>query len=156
VRLAASGRSGATLSLGAGLMGELAFGRLYLRRAEAAPEPVALDGRTVAQSGRWRIRQSRERAPALQPRDGMTAWFTTAPDVAKAAAPGERIAPLGGRGRRLIVRCFQDARIPRLERAGWPVLLAGDTVVWVPGVCRSSSLVPPAGTEAVRIDVTYE
>ncbi|HEX6645020.1 MAG TPA: tRNA lysidine(34) synthetase TilS [Gemmatimonadales bacterium] len=154
--LAGAGRSGGTVPLGTDWIAEVAFGRLYIRRTLEVPEPVRLGGEGAQAWGRWRFFRTRERAPARQPRDGMTAWFTAAPDLARPPVRGDRIAPLGGSGRRLVVRCFQDARIPRLERAGWPLLTAGDSVVWVPGVCRSSSLVPPAGTEAVRIDVTHE
>ena len=86
----------------------------------------------------------------------MTAWFPGAPITVRASRPGDRIIPLGGPGHRLVVRCFQDARVPRLSRGAWPVLVVGGSVVWVPGVCRAEALVPPAGSEALRVDVTYE
>jgi hypothetical protein len=59
--------------------------------------------------------------------------------------------PLKGHGR-LVVRCFQDARIPHSQRAGWPVLESAGSVVWVPGVCRSDQLLPRPGAEALRVD----
>jgi tRNA(Ile)-lysidine synthase len=68
---------------------------------------------------------------------------------------GERIRPLGGTGRRLLVRCFQDARVPRSRRAAWPVIAGPEGAVWVPGVCRSDALLPEPGTEALRIDAEY-
>jgi hypothetical protein len=54
------------------------------------------------------------------------------------------------------VRCFQDARVPASRRAGWPVVEAGGVVAWVPGVCRTEAMIPPAGSEALRVHVTYD
>jgi tRNA(Ile)-lysidine synthase len=96
-----------------------------------------------------------EPAPLRQERSALTAWFEPAPLVIRPWAAGERIRPLKGRGGRLVVRCFQDARVPRSRRAAWPVLAGSDGLVWLPGVCRSDALLPPAGTEAMRIDAEH-
>jgi tRNA(Ile)-lysidine synthase len=158
LRLAARGASGAAVPLGEGWAAEIAFGRLVVGRTDAAGAPTAW----VLQSaqgegwwGRWRLRWSRELAPERQERGGFTAWFAPAPLVVRAWAAGERLRPLGGRGRRLLVRCFQDARVPRSRRARWPALAGPDGVVWIPGVCRSDALLPDTGTEAVRVDAEY-
>ena len=82
-------------------------------------------------------------------------WLASAQLVVRGWTPGERIRPLGGTGRRLLVRCFQDARVPRSRRAAWPVIAGPDGAVWVPGVCRSDALLPEPGTEAVRVDAEY-
>ncbi len=82
----------------------------------------------------------------------MTAWFEPAPLGLRAWREGDRIRPLRGRGSRLLVRCFQDARVARSRRAGWPVLESEGSPVWVPGVCRSDRLLPPPGAEALRVD----
>ena len=47
-----------------------------------------------------------------------------------------------------------EARVPRGERVAYPVLTRGDTVLWVPGVCRSADELPEPGTQAVRVDVS--
>ena len=86
----------------------------------------------------------------------MTAWFDIEPLTVRAARPGDRILPLGGPGHRPVVRCFMDARVSKLARRAWPVVEAAGSVVWVPGVCRAESLLPPAGSEALRVEVTYE
>jgi tRNA(Ile)-lysidine synthase len=157
--LAARGASGASVPLGGGWTAEIAFGRLVVGRA--APVAGAAAGwpvrgpRGEGEWGRWRLRWSTAPAPALQDRGGLTVWLAPAPLVVRGWAPGERIRPLGGTGRRLLVRCFQDARVPRSRRAAWPVLAGPDGVVWVPGVCRSDALLPESGTEAVRIDAEY-
>lgn len=158
LRLAATGKSGGTTPLGAGWTGEIAFGRLAARRFPVAPAVVAqLDtGAEEVRWGRWRFRIAREPAPERQARSGMTAWFPGEPITVRTPRPGDRIVPLGGPGRRLVVRCFQDARVSRLSRSAWPVLTVGGSVVWVPGVCRADERVPPAGSEALRVDVSYE
>jgi tRNA(Ile)-lysidine synthase len=158
VRLAARGASGATMPLGEGWAAEVAFGRLMVGRVAAggATAPWTLQGpRGEKEWGRWRLRWSSEPAPVRQERSGLTAWLAAAPLVVRGWVVGERIRPLGGTGRRLLVRCFQDARVPRSRRAEWPVVAGPDGVVWVPGVCRSDALLPETGTEAVRIDAEY-
>lgn len=158
VRLAGKGRSGTSLPLGAGWGGEIAFGRLTIRRVPGpAPEEAALAAvEGDVRWGRWRFRFVRDRAPEKQERGGLTAWFPPEALTVRTLRPGDRVRPLGGIGHRLLVRCFQDARVPKLSRSDWPVLLAGEAVVWVPGVCRSEAHVPPEGSEALRVDVTYD
>ena len=44
--------------------------------------------------------------------------------------------------------------LPQLmARAVWPVVARGETILWVPGICRSGEGLPEAGTRAVRLDV---
>ena len=153
LRLAAGGASGASVPLGEGWAAEIAFGRLVVAgRTGRRRRPRR--GRSQGARGRGPVGPvapplAAEPAPARQERGGFTAWFASAPLVVRGWMPGERIRPLGGTGRRLLVRCFQDARVPRSRRAGWPVLAGPDGVVWVPGVCRSDALLPEPGTEAV-------
>ncbi|MGH7700376.1 MAG: tRNA lysidine(34) synthetase TilS, partial [Gemmatimonadales bacterium] len=61
---------------------------------------------------------------------------------------------LGGVGRRAVRRLLMEARVPRSERAAYPVLARGETILWVPGICRSGADLPPPGTRAMRVDVT--
>lgn len=158
LEVAAGGRSGATVPLGGAWVAEIAFGRLGIRRAPEVPAGEAhLDADVPhARWGRWRFRVDREPAPERQGRAGMTAWFTGEVITVRASRPGDRIRPLGGAGHRPLVRCFMDARVSKLARRAWPVLEARGSVVWVPGVCRAEALVPPAGSEALRVEVTYE
>jgi tRNA(Ile)-lysidine synthase len=44
--------------------------------------------------------------------------------------PGDRFQPIGSTGPRKIKSLFQSARIPLWERAQWPVLADGPSVVW--------------------------
>jgi tRNA(Ile)-lysidine synthase len=157
-RLAAGGESGREVPLGGGWRAELSFGRLRIVRASAAPEmrDLALTGPSGEGSwGEWRITWRRDVAPERQDRASRTAWFSGDDLVVRSWLPGDRVRPIGGSGRRLVVRCFQDARVPRRRRAEWPVLAASDVVVWIPGVCRSDALVPSPGAEALRVDVEH-
>jgi tRNA(Ile)-lysidine synthase len=163
LRLAERGASGAILPLGQGWMAEMAFGRLVVERGVAASAPATWTLQAEGGEGRWgrwRLSWRRETAPDRQERDGFTAWLAASPLAAtplvvRGWTSGERIRPLGGIGRRLVVRCFQDARVPRSRRAAWPVVAGPDGAVWVPGVCRSDALLPEPGTEAVRVDAEY-
>jgi tRNA(Ile)-lysidine synthase len=150
-----SGRSGSQVPLGGGWLAELSFGRLRFARPTERPAPTDLalagDRGTAVWSG-WRFVWSPAEVPERQDRMAATAWLDPAASglVVRARRAGDRIRPLGGRSR-LLVRCLQDARVPRSRRTGWPVLESQGSIVWVPGVCRSDLLVPRAGAEALRV-----
>jgi len=159
LRLLDRGVSGTTVPLGEGWTAELAFDRLMVTRrgqpAAGLPAWPLQGAEGEGMWGRWRVRWSREPAPERQARAGLAAWFAPGPLVIRTWSAGERLRPLGGTGRRLLVRCFQDARVPRSRRASWPVLAGPSGVVWIPGVSRSDALLPEPGTEAVRVDAEH-
>jgi tRNA(Ile)-lysidine synthetase-like protein len=142
--------------LGGGAVAERAFDRLrFLAMPELPGEPWELSGEAGERmSGRWRFVWRRAPAPDSQHREARTAWFQPSDHAltVRPWRPGDRLRPLGGRGRRLLVRCFQDARVPHSSRAAWPVIEHAGLVAWVPGVCRSDLLVPAPGVEALRVD----
>lgn len=154
VRLLKAGRSGAVVELGNRYAAELSFGRLRLFRgapAEWAPRIIAgAEGELVA--GEWRISWRREAAAVQRERNPLAGWFPEDSYIVRPWQAGDRIRPLGGPGRRLVVRCMQDARIARSRRRAWPVIEAAGDIVWVPGACRSADWVPAPRTPALRID----
>jgi tRNA(Ile)-lysidine synthase len=157
-RLAVAGAGGREVPLGGGWRAELSFGRLRIVRSgtEQAAGVLPLEGRRGEGIwGAWRVSWRRDTAPERQDRASHTAWFSADGLVVRSWLPGDKVRPLAGVGRRLVVRCFQDARVPRRSRAAWPVFAAPDVVVWIPGVCRSDALLPPAGVEALRVDVEH-
>jgi tRNA(Ile)-lysidine synthase len=160
LRHIAAGNSGTRLEIGNGWELEIVFDRACLVRPNAGEVRESVDPALQVEGdagdgclGRWHLVWRHEAAPPLQTRDELTAWFITGTLAARPWQPGDRIHPLGAPGRRLVVKCLQEARVPRRMREGWPMVLdqAGE-IVWVPGVCRSNRLVPPAGAEALRVD----
>lgn len=152
------GASGTRAPLGSGWTAELAFGRLRIWRRIPQDEPTtwSLHGeRGEGAWGRWSFRWEPAAAPAEQPRTGQTAWFRFDALRVRGWSPGEKVKPLGGTGRRLIVRCFQERKVPRALRDTWPVLARHDEIIWIPGVCRSDALLPDRETEALRVDARY-
>jgi tRNA(Ile)-lysidine synthase len=103
------------VDLGGGLQAVREHERLWLERS-----PVALDGEV--EWGPWRIRSELK---GLKVRG----W-----------RPGDRLA---GRSKK-IQDVFVDAKIPRSDREGWPLVVRGDEVVAVPGIVEAE------GVEAVR------
>ena len=151
-----TGRSGLMADLGEHWRLETAFGRLIVVPPDraAVPPPAAISGPVGATAwGDWSITWSEDVAPGRQSRVSDTAWFAIRDLSVRAPQAGDRLEPLGGRGRRLAVRCFQDARVPRSDREGWPVIEAGGAIAWIPGVCRSAHFCPQSGEPAIRIHV---
>jgi tRNA(Ile)-lysidine synthase len=90
-------------------------------RAVRAYDELRLEGRVTF--GPWQIESSR---PGL---------------VVRTRRPGDRLA---GRSRK-IQDVFVDAKVPRAERDGWPLVVSADGVVSVPGVVEA-----PGWEDAVR------
>jgi tRNA(Ile)-lysidine synthase len=156
--LVKGGVSGSRVPLGGVWTAELAFGRLRIWRSvkTSARSAWALEGQSGRGSwGRWSLRWTVATVPDQQERAGMSAWFTSDSLTVRAWSPGEKLKPLGGTGRRLVVRCFQDVQVPRSQRVSWPVLAQNQEIIWIPGVCRSDALIPAPGTEALRVDAEH-
>jgi tRNA(Ile)-lysidine synthase len=156
--LVKSGISGSRVPLGGEWIAELSYGRLRIWRSVQTSERSAwpLEGQSGRGSwGRWSFRWALATVPDQQERTGMTAWVTFDPLTVRAWSPGEKLKPLGGTGRRLVVRCFQEVQVPRSRRVSWPVLAQNQEIIWIPGVCRSAALLPAPGTEALRVDAEY-
>jgi tRNA(Ile)-lysidine synthase len=103
------------VDLGGGVQAVREHDRLWLEAS-----PVALDG--TVRWGRWRIEAD---VPGLKVRG----W-----------RPGDRLA---GRSKK-IQDVFVDAKIPRSDRDGWPLVVRGNEVVAVPGIVECE------GVSAVR------
>jgi tRNA(Ile)-lysidine synthase len=113
--------------------------RRYVRTLDAGGE-VAVHGwrlraravRDGAKPGPWRAVFD---ARALQ-----DATLTV-----RSAKPGDRIRPLGLGGSKKLQDVFVDAKVPRMQRAGWPVIETAGRILWVPGLVRSDFA--PVGSE---------
>lgn len=150
-------QSGQRADLGAGWSLARDFDRLRLGSPDQ-PAPPPDSSELTASPGQtdwagWRVRWTLDTAPALQARDGRTAWFIPGVLAIRAWRAGDRVTPLGGTGQRLAVRCFQEARVPVQDRAVWPLIEGDGQLAWIPGICRSSNLLPAAGAPAIRVEV---
>ena len=72
------------------------------------------------------------------------------PLVVRCAEPGDRVAPLGmGGAHRLVRDLLREQRIPADRRAGWPLVVQGDDVLWVVGGVQSERARVAAGDAQV-------
>lgn len=70
------------------------------------------------------------------------------PLVVRRWRAGDRLAPSLGQGRRRVTRYLSDAGVMGSDRAGWPVVVQGEEIVWIPGVRRSDAATAPSGRPA--------
>jgi tRNA(Ile)-lysidine synthase len=137
------GQAGASMQLAGGWEVVRDRHRLTLRRMRgAAPAPATLLPSGTLRWGRWSFVQ--------EGRSAMSGpWQAVLPVgrelVVRAWQPGDRMAGSGGTPRR-VKRFFGDAGIMGPDRAGWPVVLAGEEIVWIPGVGRGVAAAGASGT----------
>ena len=150
--------SGRRLQLGGGWSAEVEFDRLRVSQAvgvDCALERISPSGeRGSALFGEFEITWSPGAAPERIERATWTTWVDSAAWEVRQPARGDALVPLGGVGHRPLRRLFMEARVPRRVRMRYPVVSRGETILWVPGICRSVEGVPAPGTRAVRLDVT--
>ena len=145
-----SERSRGGMPLSGGWRAEAADDAFVLRRE---PPPSSADaglpdsGTVVWGSFRFRVADAGGRTgPSVGSSD---AWSATLPlsktfRVRRWAA-GDRLCPSGGQRHRRVKRYLTDAGVRGMDRAGWPVVVAGDDVVWIPGVRRSDAATERSG-----------
>lgn len=114
------------------------------RLSPDAPGEAALPDDGALRWGRFHFQVTGSDTPALT-RDGQArlAWSATLPvgerPVVRRWAPGDRLAPAAGQQRRRVKRYLSEAGVRGPDRRDWPVVVAGDDVVWIPGVRRSNA-----------------
>ena len=83
--------------------------------------------------------------------DEWSAWLSgPAQPVVRRWRAGDRLARSRGQGARRVARYLSDARIAGSVREGWPVVVQGEEVVWIPGVRRSDAATVQAGRPTRR------
>jgi tRNA(Ile)-lysidine synthase len=74
------------------------------------------------------------------------AWAARLPEsevlTVRAWLPGDRITAAGSARPRRVKRFRTEAGIAGTDRPGWPVVRSGETILWIPGVVRSSLVQP--------------
>ena len=63
----------------------------------------------------------------------------------RAWTAGDRLEAAAGQPRRRVTRYLSDAGLAGGDRRGWPVVVAGNDVVWIPGVRRSDAATDRSG-----------
>jgi tRNA(Ile)-lysidine synthase len=150
--------SGRRMQLPGGWVAETTFEWLRVFRDVAPPPtPQAVNGsggHGRAVFGEFVVSWEAEPAPHALERAGWTTWIGLAGWELRSYHAGDRLVPLGGVGHRPVRRLLMEAQVPRGERGRYPVIARGETILWIPGICRSAADLPSPGTRAVRLDVT--
>ena len=136
-------RSG-SIPLAGGWCVEATRDAYILRKAVAtSPEPATpLPLRGSLEWGRFRFRVST--APERASPWSATIAGAVVGQVREWSA-GDRLEPAAGQPRRRVTRYLSDVGLRGAERAGWPVVVTGDDVVWIPGVRRSDAATDRSG-----------
>jgi tRNA(Ile)-lysidine synthase len=146
VAFTTSERSGARIQLSGGFEAASHRGSILVRRAATNPPQSALTLRGMVSLGDFRF-DARDEAV-------VTLWSAKLPArkalTVRTWHPGDRMVPAGGDARR-VKGLLRDAGVDAASRSSWPVVLADDEIVWVPGVRRSSA----ASARSGRPVVTY-
>jgi tRNA(Ile)-lysidine synthase len=153
-RLAAEGAGTRRVSVSGGEV-EISYGQVGQRRAKPAsapPPPPPVTG--IAASGTYPLGTGSALEITFSdgaPPAGVGAAFdldaVALPLAVRAPRPGDRMRPRGGRGSRKLSDLLIDAKIPRPQRGGLPVLVAADgTILFVSGLRPAEAARPCSGT----------
>lgn len=141
----ASDPEGGRLDLGGGASFLVEAGRVGVLTSDEeidVPGPLRIGIATGSfVFGEWEIESSRTTEELARKAfgDPWTAFLDlegTMP-VLRSWQKGDRVEPLGMTGSKKLQDVFTDALVPASRRGAWPVLVAGETVIWVPGLVRS-------------------
>jgi tRNA(Ile)-lysidine synthase len=98
-----------------------------------------------ARFGDWELRAGGDGDVALDA-DALGAAVTV-----RAWRDGDRMRPAGLGGTKTLQDLFTDRKVPRATRRGVPVVEAGGTIAWVPGVAVAEAFVARDGAPAVAL-----
>ena len=111
---------------------ELIVRRRTERAEQLQPRPLG----NAMRFGAWRFVRARDAEGGAE--EWVAALPTDRPLRVRTWRAGDRMVPTGEQegGARRIKRLFREAGVEAGIRSGWPVVLSGDEIVWVPGVRR--------------------
>ncbi|MGH7814890.1 MAG: tRNA lysidine(34) synthetase TilS [Candidatus Binataceae bacterium] len=163
-KLVESGGPSAEVSLPRGWRAVRRYNLLHIAganrsRARGFCVPIRLDGTTPVEAAGFAFRASTHRAGTIaMPADLSSAVFDAAKIVdrefvARNFVPGDRVSPLGMRGRRKMKDIFVDRKLERARRGSFPLVAIGAEIAWAPGLVRSRHALVTGRTErVVRLD----
>ncbi|MDB4875868.1 MAG: tRNA(Ile)-lysidine synthase [Gemmatimonadetes bacterium] len=155
------GRVGSRIQLSGGWEVTRSRDALQLRASnedKPTPEPLALSNDT--QWGDWFFRPASQDASAEVGSDiGSDSWSAWLPIDRPLSVriweAGDAMASPDGSPPRKVKHFLSDAGVTGHERTGWPVVLAGDQIVWIPGVRRSDAATVRSGRPGLPFVCEY-
>lgn len=131
VEFTTAGRTGARIQLSGGWnVLRSRDGLTFTASAHVAPAPGTIDLSSTTRWGPWMFSPRAE-----VPVDSR--WSSRLPGdtvlTVRAWAPGDRMRSARGTSRK-VKELLSRAGVTGHKRAGWPVVLAGEEIVWIPGV----------------------
>ena len=155
----ATAPEGGELQLGGGVSVVCESGTVRFIVADplsAAPVPTAarLDLPGLCTLGDWEVRAELHPTPvhpAGPELATLDAGMLDGPLQVRTWREGDRIRPLGMEGTKTLGDLFTDHRTPRSMRTRVPIVLSGDRVAWVAGVCVSDDFRLGPGTERAAV-----
>ena len=161
VRLCLAGPPNGRVSLPGRLNLRREYDRIVIERAAAGSPaisafdvPIIAPGVTLVEPAAMRFDAELALAEgAYLPPTQDEAWF----DAREAGAglrvrnfrPGDRITLTAGASSRKLKELFQERRVPRPQRATFPVVTLDGEIVWLPGIARSGRALVNADSEMV-------
>ena len=158
-----AGTSGRRADLPGGVAAYAEAADLVLRAgpppASAAPiEASALTLPGVGDAGPWRVEGRLVPSSEPFPNDRYAAHLDPAAArdlIVRTRRRGDRFQPLGMREAKLLQDFFVDAKVPRAERDGAPLLVADGEIIWVVGHrIGERAKVRHGAREALRVEFT--
>jgi len=88
--------------------------------------------------------------------DSWSAWLPgDRPMTVRAWRPGDVMTPHAGARPRKVKQLLSRAGVTGHERARWPVVVAGDEIVWIPGVRRTDAATARSGRPVLPFACEY-
>lgn len=151
----ASARRGASVPLSGGTEVVRRRDDFLVRRVQRLPvENLPLQPERVTQAGPWRfspIEVTTISGRALESNPWYAMLEAGGGYVVRGWMAGDRMRANLTASSRRVARFFDDARITGPERKGWPVVVLGEEVVWIPGVRRGHAATARSGGPHVVI-----
>jgi tRNA(Ile)-lysidine synthetase-like protein len=126
---------------------------------------LAIPGEIILSSG-WSVKADRtDRWVQIDDATPGTAWRACldggrlmTPLQVRVRLPGDTFRPAGMGGHRVKVSDFMiNAKIPHRVRRGWPLVVSGDEIVWIPGYRIAEGYqANPATLQPVVVEILHQ
>jgi tRNA(Ile)-lysidine synthase len=150
-----SGQVGGSIQLSGGWEVVRSRDAFQLRSfAHTEPTPAALALSNSTTWGEWSFRPVNGQGNAD---DSWSSWLPVdRPLSVRAWQAGDAMHRANGGASKKVKRMLSEAGVTGHERTRWPVVLAGDQIVWIPGVSRSSAATDRSGRPGLSFVCDYD